>query len=288
MTTIYREIDAFRTACNEARASGHRVALVPTMGALHDGHLSLVTEARQRGATWVATSIFVNPTQFGPTEDLARYPRDLDGDVAKLSTVGTTAVFAPNADAMYPAGERTRVRVNGITDVLCGPFRPVHFEGVATIVAKLFAITGPCLAIFGRKDYQQLQVIRRLATDLFLPVEVIGQPTVRESDGLAMSSRNAYLSPDDRKKALALINGLRSAVALFNNGERNAGILRRAVRTPVQAVATAIDYVDLADPDSLDIHPDDATVGDRALVAIAAHLGSTRLIDNVVLGEETV
>lgn len=284
MTTIYRDIETFRSACDAARASGQRVGLVPTMGALHDGHLALVTEAKRRGAGWVAATIFVNPTQFGANEDLAKYPRDLDGDVAKLAKVGADAVFAPSADAMYPPGDRTRVRVHGITDVFCGPHRPVHFEGVATIVTKLFAVAGPCIAVFGQKDYQQLQVIRRLATDLLLPVEVVGHPTVREADGLAMSSRNAYLSPDDRQNALALIQGLRAANARFDAGERNAGVLRAMVRAPIEKIARSIDYVDVADPETLEVFADSATVGDRVVIAIAAHVGTTRLIDNMVLG----
>jgi pantoate--beta-alanine ligase len=185
---------------------------------------------------------------------------------------------------MYPPGDRTRVRVHGITDVLCGPHRPVHFEGVATIVTKLFAVAGPCVAVFGQKDYQQLQVIRRLATDLLLPVEVVGHPTVREADGLAMSSRNAYLSPADRQKALALIQGLRAANARFEAGERNAGVLRSTVREPIEKIARSIDYVDVADPETLEVFADSATVGDRVVIAIAAHVGTTRLIDNMVLG----
>ncbi|MFO0661829.1 MAG: pantoate--beta-alanine ligase [Polyangiaceae bacterium] len=285
MTTIYRDVEGFRAACDAARASGQRVGLVPTMGALHEGHLALVTEAKRRGAGWVAATIFVNPTQFGANEDLAKYPRDLEGDVAKLSRVGADAVFAPTVDQMYPPGDRTRVRVTGLTEVLCGPHRPVHFEGVATIVTKLFALTGSCLAVFGQKDYQQLQVIRRLAADLLLPVEVVGFPTVREPDGLAMSSRNAYLSQEDRQKALALITGLRAAKALFDQGERSAKVLRTTTREPIEKIARAIDYVDVADPDSLEVYADDASVRERVVIAIAAHVGSTRLIDNMVLGD---
>jgi pantoate--beta-alanine ligase len=276
---------AFRLACDAARARGARVGFVPTMGALHEGHLALAREARRR-ADWVAVSIFVNPTQFGPGEDFERYPRDLDGDVAKLADAGVDAVFCPDRAAMYPPGDATRVRVEPLARWLCGPLRPGHFEGVATVVAKLFALAGPCAAVFGRKDYQQLQVIRRLAADLWLPVEVVGAPTVREPDGLAMSSRNAYLSPDGRARARALARGLGDCHRLFSAGERGAGALRRAALAPVEAAADAVDYVAVADADSLEPFADGDLVPGRALVAVAARVGATRLIDNLVLGED--
>jgi len=277
--------DAMRADLDAARGRGMRVGLVPTMGALHAGHLALVRAARER-AGYVAASIFVNPTQFGPNEDFARYPRDLDGDVAKLGSAGCDVVFAPNATAMYPAGEQTRVRVGSLAEPLCGAFRPGHFEGVATVVTKLFAIAGPCVSVFGKKDYQQLAILRRVAEDLFLPVQVVGHPIVREADGLAMSSRNAYLSKDERVRALALSRGLGLAARAFVAGERRAGVLRGMVRAEVERVATSIDYVDVADPKSLQVHADEAQVGERTLVAIACRVGSTRLIDNVVLGED--
>jgi len=277
--------DAMRADLDAARGRGMRVGLVPTMGALHAGHLALVRAARER-AGYVAASIFVNPTQFGPNEDFARYPRDLDGDVAKLGSAGCDVVFAPNATAMYPAGEQTRVRVGSLAEPLCGAFRPGHFEGVATVVTKLFAIAGPCVSVFGKKDYQQLAILRRVAEDLFLPVQVVGHPIVREADGLAMSSRNAYLSKDERVRALALSRGLGLAARAFVAGERRAGVLRAMVRAEVERVATSIDYVDVADPKSLQVHADEAQVGERTLVAIACRVGSTRLIDNVVLGED--
>ncbi len=189
-----------RKVCDDARARGRLVGFVPTMGALHAGHLALVTAARARSRdAFVVCSIFVNPTQFGPSEDLARYPRDLAGDVNKL--VGVDLVLAPDPSAIYLPGERTRVRVDELTSHLCGPHRPGHFEGVATVVAKLFSIVGPCSAVFGKKDFQQLAVIRRMALDLFFPVEVVGHAIVREADGLAMSSRNAYLSVEERSRA---------------------------------------------------------------------------------------
>ena len=275
----------FRAAAERARTQGARVGLVPTMGALHDGHLSLVHLARER-ASFVAVSIFVNPTQFGPNEDLAKYPRDLAGDVAKLAGAGADLVFSPDVDAMYPPGDETRVHVGATAAPLCGAFRPGHFEGVATVVSKLFALVGPSVVVFGRKDYQQLAVLRRVATDLFFPVEIIGAPIVREADGVAMSSRNAYLSPDERVRARSLSRGLDAAWRAFESGERRVGVLRALANNEVEATATSIDYVDVADPVSLAVLDDAARAGTRALVAIACRVGTTRLIDNVVLGED--
>ena len=278
----------FRTVCDDARSQTRRpFGFVPTMGALHEGHLALVREAKKH-APLVGVSIFVNPTQFGPNEDFSRYPRDLAADVAKLASVGADVVFAPEAGAMYPQGEQTRVRVGTLADSLCGPFRPGHFEGVATVVAKLFALVGPSVAVFGKKDYQQLAILRRLATDLFFPVTIVGHPIVREKDGLAMSSRNAYLSAPDRQRALALSRGLRAAWQAFGAGERRGGALRALVRQEVEKGADSIDYVDVTDADSLAPFAEDARVGERALVAIACRVGTTRLIDNVVLGEDPI
>ncbi|MDB5220470.1 MAG: Pantoate--beta-alanine ligase [Myxococcaceae bacterium] len=279
---VVKTPDAARAVCDAARARGERVGLVPTMGALHEGHLALVEEAR-RHADFVVVSIFVNPTQFGPNEDFARYPRDLASDVAKL--IEASAVFAPDVGTMYPPGDETRVHVGPLAAHLCGPHRPGHFEGVATVVTKLFAIAGPCTAIFGKKDYQQLAILRRVALDLFLPVKVIGFPIVREADGLALSSRNAYLSADDRQRALALSRGLFAAARAFGGGERRAGVLRGLARGEVERVATSIDYVTIADADALVPFDDGADVGSRAVLAIACRIGTTRLIDNVVLGE---
>jgi pantoate--beta-alanine ligase len=282
---VLRTPRATRDACDEARARGQRVGLVPTMGALHEGHLALVRMAREK-ADVVLASVFVNPTQFGPSEDFAKYPRDIEGDVAKLASAGATMVFAPAADAMYPPGEETRVRVGLTASALCGAFRPGHFEGVTTVVAKLFAITGACVAVFGKKDYQQLAVLRRMTTDLFLPIEIVAHPIVREADGVAMSSRNAYLSVDERGRARALSRGLAAAWTLFASGERTAGTLRAAARAPLEKVTTSIDYVDVADADAIVVLPDNARVGERALLAVACRVGTTRLIDNVVLGED--
>jgi len=272
-----------RKACEAARARGLGVGFVPTMGALHAGHLALTREAKKR-AKFVVCSIFVNPTQFGPNEDLARYPRDLEGDVRKLEDVDV--VFAPAPEAMYVPGERTRVRVDELTAHLCGPHRPGHFEGVTTVVAKLFSIVGPSVAVFGKKDFQQLAVIRRMTKDLFFPVEIVGHPIVREPDGLAMSSRNAYLSPEERQRALGLSRGLAEAARAFEKGERRAGVLRDLALASIEPIATSIDYVSVADVDAMTPLPDDATAPERVLLAVACRVGGTRLIDNVVLGED--
>ena len=282
---LLREPEAFRRACDEARARGLRVGLVPTMGALHAGHVALIEEARRRAA-FVVVSVFVNPTQFGPSEDFARYPRTLEADAARCEHAGAAAVFAPAAEAMYPPGDETRVRVGATAAPLCGAHRPGHFEGVTTVVAKLFALAGPCLAVFGRKDYQQLRVISRMTADLFLPVEIVGLRTVREPDGLALSSRNAYLSPAQRADALAIPRGLSSAAAAFARGERDAGKLSALARESVARVATSIDYVDVADPESLRVFSPGERAGERALLALALRVGQTRLIDNLVLGED--
>jgi pantoate--beta-alanine ligase len=272
-----------RDACEAARVRGERVGFVPTMGALHDGHLTLVREAKRRAA-FVVVSIFVNPTQFGPSEDLSRYPRDLAGDLARLAPLGVDAVFAPQASALYEAGEDTRVHVGRVAEPLCGRTRPGHFDGVATIVAKLFNIVGPSVAVFGQKDYQQLLVIRRMARDLFAPVEVVGIPTVRERDGLAMSSRNAFLSADDRARALALVKGLAAASKAFQAGERRARVLEALARDPIDRVASSVDYVEVRDADTLAAI--DELTGPRAVLAVACRIGATRLIDNVVLGDD--
>lgn len=280
--SIVKTPSEVHAACDAARAGSAPVGFVPTMGALHAGHLALVAEARRR-APFVVASIFVNPTQFGPGEDFTRYPRDLDGDVRKLATAGASLVFAPSAETMYPPGDDTRVRVGAIAAPLEGSHRPGHFEGVATVVAKLLAAVGPCVAVFGRKDYQQLLVVRRMAKDLLFPVEIVGHPIVREPDGLAMSSRNAYLSADERARALGIVRGLDAAARSFSAGERNARELERVARASIEPSATSIDYVALRDADTL--APLDV-VPSRAVLAVACRVGTTRLIDNVVLGED--
>lgn len=273
----------FRAFCDHQRASGRRIGFVPTMGALHDGHLALVRAAKAE-ADVVVASVFVNPTQFGPNEDFSKYPRDLDGDRAKLASAGCDLVFAPTAAEMYPTNDVTRVRVAPLEAFLCGPIRPGHFEGVATVVSKFFHLVGPATAVFGRKDYQQLAVLRAMVRDLFLPITIVGHPIVREADGLAMSSRNAYLTPAQRHDAQALSQGLAAAQQAFAQGARDADELAALVTAPIAAVADSIDYVSVADADTL--APLTGDVGDRALLAIAARFGGTRLLDNVVLGED--
>jgi pantoate--beta-alanine ligase len=264
------------------RRSGRRLALVPTMGFLHDGHLSLMREGRGR-ADVVAASIFVNPTQFGPTEDLSRYPRDMSGDLAKCASAGVEAVFAPEPAEVYPPGFQTYVDVEKVSQGLCGARRPGHFRGVATVVTKLLCILRPHVALFGEKDYQQLQVIRALERDLNLGVEIVGMPTIREADGLAMSSRNAYLSPEDRKRALALSRGLKAAQALYTGGTREAPALVGAVRRELEAAGLREDYVELMDATSLT--PLSAvTPGQPVRLLVAAFVGTTRLIDNQPIG----
>jgi pantoate--beta-alanine ligase len=282
---VLRTIAEFRAACDDARRAGARLGFVPTMGALHAGHLRLVEVAR-RHAERVAVSIFVNPTQFGPNEDFTRYPRNLERDVELLRSVGADFVLSPSAEEMYPRGETTRVRVGALSEHLCGPFRPGHFEGVATVVTKLFAIAGACTAVFGRKDYQQLKIIERLARDLQLPVRVVGEPTVRDADGLALSSRNSYLSSEERQRALAIPRSLAAAAAAFEAGERGARALIEPLRSALGRAGLRLDYAEIADADELFPLALDGAVGERALIAVAAFCGNTRLIDNLVLGED--
>ncbi len=281
---VIHDLEEFRAACEDVRRGG-RLGLVPTMGALHRGHLRLVERAREL-ADVVAVTIFVNPTQFGANEDLDRYPRDLEGDVAKVESAGARLVFAPSVSAMYPPGERTRVRVSGLTQALCGESRPTHFEGVTTIVTKLFSVAGPCTAVFGRKDYQQLKVIQRMTQDLLLPVQVVGERTVREGDGLALSSRNAYLSAEQRESALGIARGLSRAVRAHHRGERSVGVLVDMVESSLREAGLEQDYVTLTDADTIAPLSTKESCADRALLAVAAKCGQTRLIDNVVLGED--
>ncbi|UJR85829.1 pantoate--beta-alanine ligase [Sandaracinus amylolyticus] len=285
MTKVVHEKSELRAACDAIRASGGRLGLVPTMGALHDGHLALVADARRRGATHVALTIFVNPLQFGPSEDFDRYPRTLEADVARCRDAGVDLVFAPPRDGMYPPGFQSEVQVTKLTTRLEGAFRPGHFTGVTTVVAKLFMLAGPCVACFGRKDYQQWKVIERMARDLDMPIDVASMPTVRESDGLAMSSRNRYLSPEERERALGIARGLRAAHAAYGAGERDAAKIAEMVRAEITPRFDSIDYVDVADADTLE--PFTRPIEGRAVITVAAKIGKTRLIDNTVLGEDT-
>jgi pantoate--beta-alanine ligase len=269
-----------RAHCDAARARGERVGFVPTMGYFHEGHRSLMRAARADNDL-VVVSLFVNPTQFGAGEDLDAYPRDLAGDAAAAAAEGVDVLFVPAVAAMYPGGARTTVHVDGLTAGLCGASRPTHFDGVTTVVAKLFSIVGPCRAYFGKKDAQQLAVIRRMTTDLDLPVHVVGCPLVREPDGLAMSSRNARLSSDDRARATVLSRALRSVTEAARSDERDAHELRRIVVDIISAEPEVrIDYVEVVD--ALTLQPVD-TVNDDTLIAVAAFVGTTRLIDNVTI-----
>lgn len=277
---ILGDIKAAREGVQSFLSTGNLVGLVPTMGALHDGHLSLVRAAKARCRRVVVT-IFVNPTQFGPKEDFAAYPRPLEKDLELCRAAGVDLVFTPEVQSMYPAGATTTVHVAGLTDGLCGPFRPGHFDGVATIVAKLFNILPADVAFFGEKDYQQLQTIRRMVRDLNIPIEIVGCPTLRESDGLAMSSRNAYLSPDQRRQAVSLSRGLFAAAEQVRSGERDAAKIIDGIRKTILAAGPAtIDYIDVVDAESLAVL---ATIDRPARICLAVRIGSCRLIDNVAV-----
>lgn len=274
-----------RAATDAMRVQGSRIGLVPTMGALHAGHRSLMLEAR-RHAEYVIVTIFVNPTQFGPNEDLDKYPAQLDKDLELCARAGVDAVFAPRRSEMYPPGDSTRVRVSTLTDYLCGASRPHHFEGVATIVTKLLIASGPCTAVFGKKDFQQLRVVQRLVADLLLPVQIVPAAIVREPDGLAMSSRNAYLSGEERKRALALSQGLSRAARRYADGERSVFAVQQLVRGIFEQAQVVEDYVTVAQVGTLQPLSPDERMQEPVLLAVAGFVGSTRLIDNMVLGED--
>lgn len=275
---IVRTIAEMRAARREATSP---VGLVPTMGALHEGHLSLVARSNEQCAITIA-SLFVNPTQFGPNEDFERYPRDEQRDLALFAEAGVDLVFAPSVDEIYPAGLVTVVTLTGIAERLEGENRPGHFDGVATVVTKLFNIVQPDRAYFGEKDAQQLRVIQALTRDLDLPIEVVGCTIIREPDGLALSSRNVYLSDEHRQQALSLSGGLRRAEAAFADGVRDADELRGMVRNGIEAQPLAdIDYVSLADSGTLEELS--GTVEAAAVLSLAVRFGATRLIDNTTL-----
>jgi len=264
---------------------GLRVALVPTMGALHDGHLSLVSLAR-RHADRVVASVFVNPVQFDRADDFARYPRDLERDGALLAGAGADVLFAPDVSEIYPPGSQTFVTVDALSQPLCGGHRPGHFRGVATVVLKLFTAVQPHVAVFGEKDYQQLALIRRMVRDLFLDVDVIGAPIVREADGLAMSSRNRHLEATERAAARCLPEALGAAEAALAGGERSAAaVVAAAAAVMAREPLARVDYVALVDPETL---APVETVDDRAVLALAVWIGSTRLIDNRLLAVPAV
>ncbi|MEM6962432.1 MAG: pantoate--beta-alanine ligase [Myxococcota bacterium] len=277
------EVEAFRSYCNDARRRGKRLGLVPTMGALHRGHLSLVDTARRAGAECIALSIFVNPTQFAAHEDLDRYPRDLDSDLRQCESSGVDLVFAPDAAQMYPKEVSASVRVDGVSLPLEGKFRPEHFQGVATVLTQFFCITGPCVAVFGRKDYQQWRVVESLVQALHLPVDIRSSPIVRASDGLALSSRNRFLSESERSKANALYKALEWANVAWSKGERSAKVLTEGVVSHLHPL-DHVDYAEIADPQNL--HTQRGVLESSPVVLIAGRVGKTRLIDNHVLGEQ--
>jgi len=274
---IISDVQSMQELCLSLRREGRRIAFVPTMGYLHEGHLSLLQEGRRRGDLLVL-SIFVNPTQFGPNEDLSTYPRDAERDLALARSAQVDIVFFPDAAGMYLPEASTFVTVEGLTGTLCGASRPGHFRGVATVVAKLFNIVQPDVALFGEKDFQQLAVIRRMARDLNMPVEVVGMPIVREPDGLAMSSRNVYLSADERRQALVLSQGLAAARAMAAAGERDSGSVLAALRRLIEGQPDArIDYLQICHQATL---RDQERIDADSVLLLAVHVGKTRLIDN--------
>ena len=281
MKTI-RTVKEMHEAAEGARKAGKKIGLVPTMGYLHEGHLALVRKARAL-ADVVVVSIFVNPIQFGPKEDFGRYPRDFERDSRLLEGEKTDVIFAPEAPEMYPEGYATYIEVRGLGNHLCGLSRQGHFVGVATVVAKLFNAVKPHFAVFGQKDYQQLKIIERMTRDLNMDVEIVGYPTVREEGGLAMSSRNVYLSAGEREKALLIRASMDRAEALFAGGERNAAAIEAEVRKVLASKGGVdVEYVEVCDPETFDGF---AEAGESALLAIAARVGKTRLIDNTILTE---
>ncbi len=278
MKTI-KTIKEMKELSSQARAAGKTIAFVPTMGFFHEGHLSLMREGRRRGDLLIV-SLFVNPTQFGPHEDFKNYPRNLESDSKMAREVGTDILFAPEAGEMYPPDHQTFVRVEKVTENLCGRSRPTHFQGVTTVVLMLFEIVVPHVAIFGEKDYQQLVTVQQMVRDLHMSLEVIGMATVRETDGLAMSSRNTYLLPEERKAALSLYRSLQKAKELLQKGEQKADRILQEVKGILQLEPLVrIDYAQICDAQTLqDV---DRIEGD-VVVALAAYLGKTRLIDNLV------
>jgi pantoate--beta-alanine ligase len=279
MRTIHSVPEA-QAACRAARREGKRVAFVPTMGALHDGHLSLVKAARAQ-SDFVVVSIFVNPLQFGPTEDFSKYPRMLAEDCAKLAAENVDLVFAPTKDDMYPANASTVVEVQGLSERLDGRSRPGHFKGVTTVVTKLFEIVRPELAFFGQKDAAQVAILRKMVADLNMDIQIVIEPTMREKDGLAMSSRNAYLNPEQRKQALVLHRALMRVQTAVDTGEVDSAKLAAIGKEVIaEEHGAKLDYFEIVNPDTLEAVN---TVKGGALVAVAAWVGATRLIDNVVV-----
>jgi pantoate--beta-alanine ligase len=282
---IFKTIENMRAASRMARHAGKRVGFVPTMGALHEGHLSLVRASKAQSDV-VAASIFVNPTQFGPNEDFSKYPRTFERDCELFTKEGVELLFAPTVDEMYPAGAVTYVTVEGMSEQLCGKSRPGHFRGVTTVVSKLFNIVEPAIAFFGQKDAAQVAIIRRMVRDLNIPVEIAVCPIVREADGLAMSSRNAYLDPQQRKAALVLHRALQEVQRQFKSGESNASnLIEHGRQVFAQEPSVRLDYLEIVNTENLEAL---GKIECPALVAVAAYLGKTRLIDNFILYGKSV
>lgn len=278
--TIIDNVKDMQVLSNNIKKEGRIISFVPTMGALHEGHLSLMRAAKKKG-NFLVVSIFVNPTQFGPNEDFNKYTRDLDGDIKKISDIGVDAVFVPDEDEIYPEGFETYVEVGELQKPLCGKFRPGHFKGVATVVLKLFNIVKPDIAIFGEKDYQQLLIIKKMVRDLHLKIEIVGMPIIREKDGLALSSRNAYLSDEDRARALALSESLHKIEKRYKEGNKNiSDLVKLGIEILNKSSINDIDYFEIRNGSSLESEKE-AQPGD--VVAIAARIGNTRLIDNTKL-----
>lgn len=277
---IIEKADTMQKKAEELRLSGKKIGLFPTLGFLHEGHLELIRQGRRR-ADVLVMSLFVNPAQFGPNEDFDRYPRDIEGDIKKAQNEGVEIVFLPSSEEMYPDGFQSSVKVDKITGFLCGKSRPGHFEGVTTVVAKLFNIIKPHFALFGQKDFQQLAVIRRMVKDLNMDVEIVEAPTVREADGLAMSSRNRYLNPEERKSALSLKKSIDTALKMAAEGELNSEKIKTSVNELITSFPfTTVDYINICDPETLE---DISQLKEKSLLAMAVKVGSTRLIDNCMI-----
>lgn len=274
---IIDNIKDMQALSNSIKKEGRKISFVPTMGALHEGHLSLMREAKEK-AEFLVVSIFVNPTQFGPNEDFNKYTRDLDGDIKKISKIGVEVVFFPDVNEIYPEGFETYVEVEELQKPLCGQFRPGHFKGVSTVVLKLFNIVKPDIAVFGEKDYQQLLIIKKMVSDLHLEVEIIGMPIIREEDGLALSSRNAYLTDEDRRNALSISRSLRSIKYSFDKGEKDTSkLVQIGIDILKESFITDIDYLEIRKDSTLE-PTREVQKGD--IIAVAAIVGNARLIDN--------
>ena len=274
---ISTKISEIREIIREERKKGKEIALVPTMGYLHEGHLALVKEAKKSGA-FVVMSIFVNPLQFGPNEDFDRYPRNIERDARLAEEAGVNLIFNPGVEEMYPTTNLSTVAVGKLGDCLCGTSRPTHFNGVTTVVSKLFNIVQPDRAYFGQKDYQQYLIIKQVVKDLNFPIEIVPVPIVRESDGLALSSRNVYLSPEQRQEALVLQKSLKAADEWIRQGERSGSLIEEKIKEMIRGESSGeIDYVELRHPETLDRVE---MIEDSVLIALAVRFGSTRLIDN--------